>query len=180
MIKLERGLWQGDPLSPYFFLLVIEGLHALFTKAETAGELRGVSICAIGPRISHLLFADDSFIFCRAFITDCQKIQEILLAYEQASGQNINRGKTSLFFNFNNLKVWAIPRSPVTYKASKKEILQHHKRKDMEKAKGLEGKTPFPSWAWNSYQSGHPSNSDIHDVMLQTPKMPPKGNRRLN
>ena len=101
LITLERGLCQGDPLSPYLFLLVTEGLHALYTKVEVDGALRGVSIYAVGLKISHLLFADDSLVFCRATITECVQIQSLLQLYEQASGQNINRGKTNIFFSSN-------------------------------------------------------------------------------
>lgn len=50
----EQGLRQGDPLSPYLFLLVTEGLHSLFKKAEDDGAVRGVSLYANGPQISHL------------------------------------------------------------------------------------------------------------------------------
>lgn len=74
----ERGLCQGNPLSPYLFLLVIEGLHGLLKKAKAEGSIRGVPFCQSGPQISHLLFADDSLIFCRASISECQKIQSIL------------------------------------------------------------------------------------------------------
>ena len=81
--------------------MVTEGLHALFTKAEVDSALRGVSICAAGPKISHLLFANDSLVFCRATIAECVRIQSLLQLYEQASSQKINRGKTNIFFSSN-------------------------------------------------------------------------------
>ena len=46
----------------------------------------GVSLCKNGPKISHLFFADNSLVFCRARVGDVEKIQEILGKYEWASG----------------------------------------------------------------------------------------------
>ncbi|XP_075649960.1 uncharacterized protein LOC142620482 [Castanea sativa] len=83
--------------------MVTEGLHALLKKAEENGNIKGVSLCVAGPRVSHLIFADDSLVFCRATIAECVQIQSLLYMYEQASGQSINRGKTSIFFSSNTL-----------------------------------------------------------------------------
>ncbi|XP_050281349.1 uncharacterized protein LOC126722235 [Quercus robur] len=102
-ITPTSGLRQGDPLSPYLFLLVTEGLHALFEQAEGIGDIRGVSLCPTGPSVSHLLFADNSVVFCRATVSKCVKIQSILYQYEKASGQSINKGKTNIFFSSNTL-----------------------------------------------------------------------------
>ena len=60
----SKGLRQGDPLSPYLFILCAEGFTSLLTKAEGEGKLHGVSICRRAPSVSHLLFADDSLFFC--------------------------------------------------------------------------------------------------------------------
>ena len=54
----SRGLRQGDPLSPYLFLLCAEGFSALINDAEARGRIQGVSICVGAPSITHLLFAD--------------------------------------------------------------------------------------------------------------------------
>ena len=62
------------------------------------GDLRGFSLCRNGPRISHLFFADDTLLFCKAELREVQTIQNILQKYELASGQKINLGKTTLFF----------------------------------------------------------------------------------
>ena len=58
--KPERGLRQGDPLSPYLFLICAEGFSALLQRAEEEGKIRGVKVCQGAPSVSHLLFADDS------------------------------------------------------------------------------------------------------------------------
>ena len=58
-----------------------------------------MALCKIGPQLTHLLFADNSLIFCRALENECQALLEVLAKYERASSQMINRTKTTLFFS---------------------------------------------------------------------------------
>ena len=99
LIQPSRGIRQGDPLSPFLFLLCTEGLNGLIKRAESDGDIHGFSLCRRGPKLTHLLFIDDSLLFCRANMEECGKVLEILNMYEMASGQKVNRSKTSLFFS---------------------------------------------------------------------------------
>ena len=94
-IKPERGLCQGDPLSPYLFLMCAMSLQSLLHMAEMEGHIQGVAICRNGPRVSLLFFffADDSVLFCRAKEEECRTILDILAIYEKGLGQKINRDK---------------------------------------------------------------------------------------
>ena len=85
-IAPSRGIKQGDPLSPYLFLLCAEGLSAIIKKEVENGRLGGVAACRRGPKISHLFFADDSLIFYRASLEECDALHRVLRVYECASG----------------------------------------------------------------------------------------------
>ena len=67
-ITPTQGLRQGDPLSPYLFLICAKGLSAMLKKSVMDGQMKGVDACSRGPEISHLFFTDDSLIFCRAIL----------------------------------------------------------------------------------------------------------------
>ena len=59
----QRGLRQGDPLSPYLFIICVEALSSLIKSREAAGHVHGCQIARGAPSISHLFFANDCFIF---------------------------------------------------------------------------------------------------------------------
>ena len=98
LIVPHRGLRQGDPLSPYLFILCTEALIANIRKAEAEKQLTGMKVARACPSISHLLFADDSLFFCKAQKEECRTILRILTEYEHVSGQLINFDKSSIQF----------------------------------------------------------------------------------
>lgn len=101
----QRGLRQGDAISPYIFLLCPEALSRLISQAKALESIHGVRICDGAPEISHLFFVDDSFIFFKAEFAECHASKTILVEYEQASGQQINFEKSCISFSRN------VPRS---------------------------------------------------------------------
>ena len=98
-IRPTRGIRQGDPLSPFLCLLCTEGLHGLITQSALRGDIHGFSLSRRSPSLTHILFADDSLVFCRSNADKCQKILEVLQIYERSSGQQINKAKTTIFFS---------------------------------------------------------------------------------
>ncbi|CAL2228927.1 unnamed protein product [Prunus armeniaca] len=101
MIVPSRGLCQGDPLSPYLFLICAEGLFALLSNALKIKRISGISVAQGAPTISHLFFADHSLFFCNAHLADCAYLLQILSMYERASGQKINFDKSAVCFSPN-------------------------------------------------------------------------------
>ena len=78
MIHPSRGIHQGDPLSPYLFLLCAEGFTTLLAKVELDGRITGVSIYRGAPRVTNLLFVDDYLLFCQATPREGEVVVEIL------------------------------------------------------------------------------------------------------
>ncbi|KAL0294960.1 UNVERIFIED_CONTAM: putative mitochondrial protein [Sesamum radiatum] len=79
-----RGLRQGDPLSPYLFLFCTETFSGMIRQAEEEGAIRGVRVCRNGPRVTHLLFADDTLIFCDANRESLELIRACWLNLKEA------------------------------------------------------------------------------------------------
>ena len=67
--KGNRGLWQGCPLSPFIFLLIIEGLSFLIISAQLENKIKGIIFCP-NLRIIHLLFVGVVLIFGRGTIRE--------------------------------------------------------------------------------------------------------------
>ncbi|XP_074322978.1 uncharacterized protein LOC141659936 [Apium graveolens] len=105
-ITPRKGLRQGDPLSPYLFLLYVEGLSNALDEASGNSSITGCKICPTAPSVTHLLFADDSFLFFQASVEKATNIKELLLSYETCSGQSVNFQKSGVYFsaNVNNAK----------------------------------------------------------------------------
>jgi hypothetical protein len=95
----SRGLRQGDPLSPLLFVIVMEALSRMLSFSIDRGFLSGFSM---GSRlseeviISHLLFADDTLVFCEVNPDHLRFLRVVLLCFEAVSGLKINLAKSVL------------------------------------------------------------------------------------
>uniref|UniRef100_A0A803Q6R3 Reverse transcriptase domain-containing protein n=1 Tax=Cannabis sativa TaxID=3483 RepID=A0A803Q6R3_CANSA len=94
-----RGLRQGDPLSPYLFILCSEVLSKLMIRSEARRQLSGIKIGKDSQPISHLFYADDVIFFCRANMEESEHLKTCFETYERWSGQQINRRKSGIVFS---------------------------------------------------------------------------------
>ena len=101
-IKPSRGIRQGDPLSPYIFIICLQLLSIqLLTEAPKPNFGIGVKLSPRNPKIPCLMFADDCLIFSKTNFSTCSKLKGILNDFCVVSGQMINFHKPSLTFSKN-------------------------------------------------------------------------------
>ncbi|KAG7549361.1 Reverse transcriptase domain [Arabidopsis thaliana x Arabidopsis arenosa] len=115
-IKPERGIRQGDPLSPLLFVLCTEALIHFLNQASREGKAAGIQFNNAGPFINHLLFADDTLLVCKANKEECEAMLNCLSKYERVSGQMINLEKSAITFGAKvnqDMKEWIKCRSGI-------------------------------------------------------------------
>ena len=71
----------------------------MIRDSEARGALHGCLVCRNAPSISHLFFADDSYLFFKSSLAEVEVVRDILLKFEQVSGQDINYGKSKVMFS---------------------------------------------------------------------------------
>lgn len=85
----RRGLRQGDPLSPYLFVMCMEKLSLLIQKKVDQRQWQPLSCSRGGPKVSHLLFADDVLLFTKANISQARVVSSTLKEFCRVSGLKI-------------------------------------------------------------------------------------------
>ncbi|WZZ33856.1 hypothetical protein YC2023_017257 [Brassica napus] len=99
--KPSRGLRQGDPLSPYLFVLCMERLCHLIDEAVVEKKWKPISLSRGGPKLSHICFADDLILFAEASVVQVRVIRRVLETFCRASGQKVSLPKSKIFFSSN-------------------------------------------------------------------------------
>lgn len=96
-----RGLRQGDPLSPYLFVLCMERLSILIDNKCEAGDWKGIKVARDSEALTHLFFADDLILFGHANRANCKAMMEVLNDFCSLSGQTVNLSKSKMFVSPN-------------------------------------------------------------------------------
>ncbi|CAJ2652040.1 unnamed protein product [Trifolium pratense] len=94
---LERGLRQGDLLSPFLFLLVAEGLNVLMEAMVERNLFVGYSLGESNPiSVSHLQFADDTLLMGAKSWANVRALRALLVLFETMSDLKVNFNKSML------------------------------------------------------------------------------------
>ncbi|GAU46050.1 hypothetical protein TSUD_191210 [Trifolium subterraneum] len=95
------GVRQGDPMSPYLFVLCMDKLSHLIVEATNNEKWKPMRAGKTGPLISHLMFADDLLLFGQAVEENMIVVMDVLNKFCLMSGQQVNYDKSSIYFSRN-------------------------------------------------------------------------------
>ncbi|KAJ0524126.1 putative RNA-directed DNA polymerase [Helianthus annuus] len=92
-----RGLRQGDPISPFLFIIAMEALSGVVKKACSIGIFKGIECGQNGPTLSHFLYADDVVFLGEWSVENARNLNRIMRCFYLASGLQVNLAKSSVF-----------------------------------------------------------------------------------
>lgn len=90
---------QGDPLSPFLFVLIMEAFSRMMNEVVARASIVGFEVRGRGGGgmfISHILFADDTLILCGTEVSHFPNLRCLLLCFEVVSGLKVNLSKTKV------------------------------------------------------------------------------------
>ncbi|GJV42910.1 RNA-directed DNA polymerase, eukaryota [Tanacetum coccineum] len=93
--QFHKGLKQGDLLSPFLFILVMETLHISFQRIVDAGMFKGIMLSP-SLQLSHLFYADDVIFMGQWNESNLDTIVQVLECFHRASGLRLNMSKSKL------------------------------------------------------------------------------------
>ena len=96
--KGRRGLRQGDPLSPYMFIIALNSFSLMLNNAARDLKFNYHLRCE-SARLTHLCFADDLLIFMDGSIQSLQAVLQVLKEFELRSGLAVSLQKSSFFLS---------------------------------------------------------------------------------
>lgn len=97
--KPNRGIGQGDPLSPYVFIICVESFSRLLNKAKQDRRISRAKVGRGDLSITHLFFADDNMLFGEASLDGVNNMKATIKMYEELSRQLVNFDKSLIYFS---------------------------------------------------------------------------------
>eukprot|EP00253_Pinus_taeda_P019056 PITA_19056 len=94
----SRGLRQGDPLSPFLFILMMERLGRSIKQAKVEGKIKGLQLSRNGRTLTHQQFVDDTMLQGVPTIKEALAYKQLLNDFGLATGMEVNLFKSKIFF----------------------------------------------------------------------------------
>ena len=95
----SRGLRQGDPLSQFLFVLMIEGLGRAIKMENAEGRIQGIKLTVDGEANTHQKFVDDTMLQGIPIVREARAIKNILNDFAMAAGTEVSLNKSKVFFS---------------------------------------------------------------------------------
>ena len=95
--NMSKGVRQGDPLSPFLFIVAMEGLNVALKTAKDKGLFKGVTIPGCSLELSHLFYADDALFMGDWSNNNIKNLARILRCFHATSGLKVNFSKSKGF-----------------------------------------------------------------------------------
>ncbi|XP_059072399.1 uncharacterized protein LOC131873582 [Cryptomeria japonica] len=102
--QLSRGLWQGDPLPPFVFILLAKVLGRFIRHMRSEDKWKGVHVAAGVDAVTHQQFANYTILFGDASLREARIIKKTLDVFCDASDQQVNWAKSDIFFSNTDLR----------------------------------------------------------------------------
>lgn len=98
-IKPESAIQQGDHLSPFLYIISTKVIPRLLTRGEKNGDIHVIKISQSVSLLPHILFTDDSLVFCRANLVETRNLKDVLNTFSRVPRNKFH--KFGIYFNTN-------------------------------------------------------------------------------
>lgn len=101
----SRGLEQGDPLSPFLFILMMEGLGQAINSAKAEGRIQGFKLTEDRDALTHQQFVDDTMLQGTPTVKEAKAFKQIMHDFAMAAGTEVSLTKSKVFFFNTNIAI---------------------------------------------------------------------------